>query len=42
LGPIASLALWQGVGVVEMAEWLLQLNAEERRQVLAMYSEDVV
>lgn len=40
-GPIASLALWQGVGVVEMAHWLLQLSAEERQQVLAMYSEDV-
>lgn len=41
-GPVASLAVWQGVGVVEMAEWLLQLTAEQRQQVLEMYSDDLL
>lgn len=38
-GPVASLAVWQGVGLSEMAEWLLRLSSEERRQVLAKYAE---
>lgn len=39
-GPVASLAVWQGVSVVEMAQWLLQLTAEQRQEVLGMYAED--
>jgi hypothetical protein len=31
--------VWQGVGLSEMAEWLLRLSSEERRQVLAKYAE---
>lgn len=40
-GAIASLAVWQGMDVVHMAEWLLQLTPEQRQQVLLMYSEDL-
>jgi hypothetical protein len=39
-GHVASLAVWQGVSVVEMAQWLLQLTAEQRQEVLGMYAED--
>jgi hypothetical protein len=31
--------VWQGVGVADMAEWLLRLSCEERQQVLAKYAE---
>ena len=39
--PVASLALWQGVGAAEMAQWLLKLTPEQRQQVLAMYASDM-
>lgn len=40
-GPLASLAVYQGVSVVEMAQWLVALTPEERKQVLAMYAADM-
>jgi uncharacterized protein YciI len=39
-GHVASLAVWQGVSVAEMAQWLLQVTAEQRQEVLGMYAED--
>lgn len=40
-GPVASLAMWQGVTVAEMALWLLQQTPEQRQQLLAMYADDM-
>jgi hypothetical protein len=40
-GPVASLAVWQGVSVAEMALWLLQQTPEQRQQLLAMYADDM-
>jgi len=40
-GPVASLAVWQGVDVVDMAEWLLQQTAEQRKAVMSWYTQDV-
>lgn len=40
-GHVASLAVWQGVTVAEMALWLLQQTPEQRQQLLAMYAKDM-
>lgn len=38
---LASLAVWQGMQVTEVAQMLLQLNAQERTELMLMYAADM-
>lgn len=38
---VASIAVWQQMPVAEVARVMLQLNAQERRELLMMYAADM-